>query len=106
MAMKLRSRQFGWMFKLAKLLFAGTLIIASIIPSWALAQSTDDSWAEPVNLSHSGIALNSSFVIDSEGAAHVVWQDDLANYMYTRFDGDQWSPPEVTELNRIFALPA
>ncbi len=87
------------------MLFAGILLIAFLIPSWAIAQSTDDSWTEPINLSHSGIALNPSFVMDSDGLGHVVWQDNLANYVYTRFDGDQWSAPALTDLDRLFGLP-
>ncbi len=86
-------------------LFAAILFIALITPAWAVAQSADDAWAEPINLSHSGIALNPSFVIDSDGLGHVVWQDNLANYVYTRFDGKQWSAPAETDLDRLFGLP-
>jgi hypothetical protein len=93
------------MFRLVRLLFASALFIASITPSWASAQSTYDPWAVPLNLSHSGVATNPAFVIDSEGVVHVVWQDDLANFVYTRFDGDQWSAPEATNLDRLFMLP-
>src|SRR5919106_5505684 len=105
MVMRLGSRQFGWMFRLVRLLFASTLFIASITPSWALAQSTDDPWAEPLNLSQSGVAMNPAIVIDSDGVVHVVWEDDLANYVYTRFDGDQWSAPETTNLDLLFRMP-
>ena len=44
-------------------------------------------------------------VTDSEGFIHVIWQDDLGNYVYSRFDGDQWSSPEITDLNSVFRLP-
>ena len=103
--MTLGSLQSGWMFRLVRLLFASVLFIASITPSWALAQSTDDPWDEPLNLSHSGVAMNPVFVIDFEAVVHVVWQDDLANYVYTQFDGDQWSAPETTDLDRLFIVP-
>ena len=92
------------MFRLVNY-FASALLIASIAPSWASAQSTDDPWDEPLNLSHSGVAMNPVFVIDFEAVVHVVWQDDLANYVYTRFDGDQWSTPETTDLDRLFDVP-
>jgi len=92
------------MFRLVRLLFASALFIVSITPSPALAQSTGDPWAEPVNLSHSGIAQNPGFVIDSEGVGHVIWQDDLSNFVYTGFDGNQWSAPETTNLNSLFRL--
>jgi hypothetical protein len=92
------------MFRLARLLFANIMFIASITPSLALAQSTDHPWAEPVNLSHSGIATNPAVVIDSKGVVHAVWQDDLSNYVYTQFDGDQWSAPETTNLDDLFQM--
>lgn len=95
----------GWIFRLVRLLFAGALFLALITPSWVLAQSTDDDWTEPLNLSHSGGATDPAIVSDSEGVVHVVWQDALANYMYTRLDGDQWSAPEKTNLNLLFRLP-
>jgi len=93
------------MTKLVRLLFASALIIASKAPSWALAQSADDSWTVPLNLSHSGVAVNPSIMIDSEGVVHAVWQDETADFVYTRLDGDHWSAPETTDLNRIFMMP-
>src|SRR5689334_21575268 len=106
MSMKFGLLQFRWMFKVVRWLFAAILLIAFITPSWAVAQSTNDTWTDPINLSHSGIALNPSFVIDSEGLGHVVWQDNLSHYVYTRFEGDQWSAPKTTDLDRLFGLPA
>jgi hypothetical protein len=103
--MRLKLRQFGWIFRLVTLWFASALFIVSISPSWAFAQSTGDSWSEPVNLSRSGVATNPNIVADSDGLVHVVWQDDLGEYMYSRFDGEQWSTPEMTGLNRVFRLP-
>jgi len=105
MTMRLGPRQFGWMFRLVKLCFASALFITSIAPSWARAQAADDPWDKPLNLSHSGIAMNPGFVVDSEGVIHAVWQDDFAKYEYTRFDGEQWSAPETTDLDRLFMLP-
>ena len=56
--------------------------------------------------SHSGVATSPSLVIDSEEGVHAVWQDDLANFMYSRLDGDQWSVPQMTELGRLFRVTA
>lgn len=106
MITRLKFRQCKWMFRLAGVWFVGALLIASISPSWALAQSTNVPWDAPLNLSHSGVAVNPAIVIDSEAVVHAVWQDDLANFVYTRLDGDQWSVPEMTELNRLFRMPA
>ena len=105
MIMRFASRHFEWMFRFVRLLFASGLFIASSTPSWALAQSKEDSWSEPLNLSHSGIAKDPSFVVDSDGVAHVVWRDDLANYIYTQFDGNQWSAPKTTDLDLLFNIP-
>jgi hypothetical protein len=44
-------------------------------------------------------------MIDSEGTVHAVWQDETADFIYTRLDGDQWSAPETTDLNRIIGMP-
>ena len=103
--MTLGARQFGWMFRLVRLLFASVVCIASSAPSWALAQSTDDPWDEPLNLSHSGVAVNPAIVVDSEGVVHAVWQDDLEKYFYTQFDGKKWSTPEATNLDLLFSWP-
>ena len=103
--MRLRSRQFGWIFRLVRLLFAGALCLASTTPSRALAQTTDDPWSVPLNLSHSGVAINPAIVIDSEAIVHAVWQDEIANFVYTRLDGDQWRAPKTTDLNRLFRMP-
>ena len=104
MVKRLRSQQSGWLFRLVRLWFASTLIIASSTLR-ASAQSSDDSWAVPLNLSHSGVAMNPTVMIDSEAVVHAVWQDDLANFVYTQLDGDQWSVPKTTDLNRLFGMP-
>jgi hypothetical protein len=93
------------MFRLVRFLFISALFIASITPSWASAQSTDDPWSKPVNLSHSGVAVNPAIVTDSEGVVHAVWQDDLEKYVYSRFDGNNWSAPETTNLDLFFTWP-
>src|SRR6266498_5575967 len=96
---------FGWMFRLMRLLFASTLLIMFITPSLALAQSTDDPWTTPVNLSHSGVGANPAIVSDSELIVHVVWQNNLQEFIYARLDGAQWTSPEITDLDRLFTVP-
>ena len=105
MVTRLGSRYCTWPFRLVRLLFASALLIASTAPSWALAQTSDDSWDVPLNLSHSGVAINPSFVIDSEAVVHAIWQDDLGDFVYTQREGDQWSAPKITDLNDLFLLP-
>lgn len=99
------SRQSTVMLKMLRLLCANILFILSVTSSSALAQSADDSWSEPLNLSQLGVAVNPDIVIDSDGIVHAVWQDDLANYKYSQLNGSQWSAPETTNLNRLFNLP-
>jgi hypothetical protein len=52
------------------------------------------------------VTSNPAIVIDSGGVVHSVWQDDLAKFMYTRFDGERWSTPETTNLDRLFKVPS
>jgi hypothetical protein len=106
MATKRLSRQFGWFFRLMVLSITGVLVIASATPQSALSQSTDEPWAVPLNLSHSGAATNPAIIIDSGSVVHVVWQDEFMNYVYARFDGSQWSAPQRTNLHLLFGLPA
>jgi hypothetical protein len=89
---------------LQKLLLASALLLVSMVPSWAYAQAPGDPWAVPENLSRSGVAQNPAFVIDSEGVAHVIWQDDLSNFVHTSFSDNQWSAPTTTNLDRLFRL--
>ena len=99
------SQQPGWLLRLVGLWFASALVITSATPQLASAQSTDDPWAVPLNLSHSGAAKDPAILIDSDSAVHVVWQDAFAHFVYTRFDGDQWSAPQPTDLHLRFRLP-
>lgn len=105
MLMKLRSKRFGGVVTLGRSLFAFALLVSAMAPSLALAQSSSDPWTEPVNISRSGTALNPSFVMDSEGIGHALWQDENANFVYSQFDGEQWSTPKTTALDRLFDVP-
>ncbi|HET9905174.1 MAG TPA: sialidase family protein [Anaerolineales bacterium] len=95
-------RRFGWLYRKLSLLFACAAFITIMAPSWVIAQSTDDSWTDPLNLSHSGIAQNPSIVTDTDGVVHVVWRDDFGKYIYTRFEENQWSAPKTTDWDIVF----
>ena len=57
------------------------------------AQS-ETGWTVPVNLSFSGVATNPVMVIDSSGAIHVIWLDEVDGYKYSQsVDGITWSIP-------------
>ena len=65
---------------------------------FAIAQGTDDSWSQPVNLSRSGAATNPVMVVDSDGIVHVIWEDQFDGWEYSRFEGNQWSTPTLVTL--------
>ena len=104
-SIKAGSQDFEKRFRLLRFLFVCALFTVYIAPSWALAQSAAQPWDAPLNLSRSGVAMNPAIVSDSDGSVHAVWQDDLANYWYTQWDGSQWGSPEATDLNLLFRLP-
>ena len=106
MSIRSQSKHIAPMFSLLSVFFICAVLMASIAPSRAFAQSGDDPWSDPINLSRSGFVFNPGLVIDSTGIGHAVWQDDLGNYMYSRFDGEQWSAPIKTNLNQVLRLPA
>lgn len=93
-------------FDLALWIIISALLIASLMPQRASAQSAQETWIEPLNLSHSGAATNPSIIIDSDGAVHAVWQDEFANFVYARFEDGQWSEPQRTSLHYLFGSPS
>jgi hypothetical protein len=93
-------------FDIAHWIIISALMIASFMPHRALAQSEEDAWAEPINLSHSGTATNPSLMIDSTANVHAVWQDEFANFVYARVDDGQWSAPQQTSLHLLFGRTA
>jgi hypothetical protein len=80
-----------------------TLGVGLSTPMLAIAQETD-GWADPVNLSRSGATINPYVVVDTQGLVHVVWEDEFAGWVYTRFDGEQWST--AISVNLPFATQA
>lgn len=57
------------------------------------AQSLANNWSTPVNLSQSGAGSDPAMVVDSDGIVHVLWRDDYADVVYTKWDGSAWSEP-------------
>jgi hypothetical protein len=68
-------------------------ILTTFLPSSTLAQSFNDPWSEPLNLSHSGAATDPVMAVDSDGVIHVFWTDEFDGPMYTRGDSKEWSTP-------------
>jgi len=75
-----------------------TLGIAGFNLSNALAQTSESTWTDPVNLSNSGSTTNPQMMVDSKGNIHVLWEDTFHGYLYTFFDGNQWSEPVAVDL--------
>jgi hypothetical protein len=86
-------------------ILTGTVFLA--IPSYqaVTAQSNQDVWSEPTNLSKSGSATSPGMVIDSNGVIHVIWQDEFYGTMYAEFDGQQWNTPIATVFPFGQAIP-
>ncbi|MCA9921105.1 MAG: exo-alpha-sialidase [Anaerolineales bacterium] len=77
----------------------GFLILALFV--FQAAAQTDDEknrWDVPVNLSHSGAALDPVFVVDQSGLFHVFWQDEFAGYVYRTGDGETWSDAQIVRV--------
>ncbi len=82
-----------------------TLVIAINNLSAVLAQTTEQGWSTPENLSKSGSTTNPIILVDLEGTLHVLWEDAFLGYVYTKFDGEEWSPPEAVNLPFIAMQP-
>ncbi len=78
-----------------KLLALGLLLILFIVfTSQSDAQTTDDGWTVPVNLSQSGSATDPQLVMDASGTMHVLWLDAAAeSFIYLQGRPGDWSEP-------------
>jgi hypothetical protein len=73
-------------------------ILLAPLPSSGLAQSTNDPWSEPINISHSGAASDPVMVVDPKGTFHLIWLDKFSGPIYTKGDGNQWDSPVPVQL--------
>ncbi len=73
--------------------------------SQVYAQTSNDPWSPPVNLSHSGSTSNPVAIRDSNGITHVIWQDKIAGNMYARLDANGWSQPVAVKFPFRDATP-
>jgi hypothetical protein len=80
-------------------LFVFIAVFLSLILSYpSLAQSPEDPWSDPINLSHSGSTTDPAIIVDNEGITHVVWQDAYAGFIYSKQEGVQWSEPALVDF--------
>ena len=64
----------------------------------AQAQTADQGWSAPVNLSQSGSAAQPQTVVSSNGLIHVIWLDAFNGYIYSQGDGESLSPPIAADF--------
>jgi hypothetical protein len=62
-------------------------------PIHVIAQSDENSWTAPVNLSHSGATADPVMVVDNKSRVHVIWEDKFSGLMYSRLEAGKWSQP-------------
>jgi hypothetical protein len=62
------------------------------------AQTTDDIWSTPENISQSGAATNLVVTTDNSGQIVLLWRDALAGFMVTQGDGTDWATPQNVRL--------
>jgi hypothetical protein len=85
--------------KAITLMIVVLVLSASLTPMAGIrrvaAQTSDDSWSVPINLSQSGAASLPSLTIDSNKLYHVFWQDTNLEAIYSGGDGTNWSAPKA-----------
>jgi hypothetical protein len=80
------------------------LLALFLFPTEAKAQSLDDEWSPPVNLSHSGAASQPRIVSGQDGTLQVFWLDRFDGLMTSVHspggDGDlSWSEPLIVSFS-------
>jgi len=70
------------------------------ISSNVKAQTTDDPWSDPINLSRSGGAIDPHLVVDSDGVVHVIWGDTFGDDVFyvMRDNTGTWSDPKTIRV--------
>lgn len=74
------------------------LILSGTALDGVVAQTEDEEWTAPVNLSNSGSSSSPFVVVDSRGTVHVLWHDAFSGYVYTQGDGFNWATPRPVTL--------
>ncbi|MBK8900836.1 MAG: exo-alpha-sialidase [Anaerolineaceae bacterium] len=80
------------------LLFVFLLGLFMSVVLHTAAQSEDEVWDAPVNLSQSGSATGLAFTVDISGTYHLLWQDEFVGYEYLSGNGEDWSEPSILLL--------
>ncbi len=71
----------------------------------AIAQSPEEGWTNPVNLSQSGSTSDPSIVADTLGRIHVLWKDTFIDFAYSWNEAGNWSPPVAVDFPQAVTTP-
>ncbi|MFZ0544848.1 MAG: sialidase family protein [Candidatus Promineifilaceae bacterium] len=90
------------MLKRAKF-FTGLLVGLLFLVAFALvfrvqAQTAEQEWSQPVNLSQSGAASQPQTVVSSDSVVHIIWLDAFNGFIHTQGDGENLSAPVQVDL--------
>lgn len=83
-------------FLLSRWIIPLALALGVFVPRTS-AQTGDDSWSEPVNVSRSGGTSAPQISMDSQGIFHVFWTDEYSKFGYTYGDGTTWADSASAE---------
>ena len=90
----LKQRLFPVVILLAALLILGMVGLSTLVSNVS-AQTVDELWSEPVNISNSGAASQPKIIVDAIDRVHLVWEDEFEGINYAiRVDGS-WTRPET-----------
>ncbi len=64
----------------------------------AAAQSKNEMWSEPLNISRSGGTSEPIRIVDTAGQTHLIWRDVTGSFYYSYEESGQWSLPIAVEL--------
>lgn len=84
--------------KLYSILLIISILSIFTFPYAAKAQSGQNTWSTPENLSNSGGTNDPRMVVDAFGDTHVIWTDLLTSMRYTKNDGGGWQPSTIVEF--------
>jgi len=72
----------------------------------ASAQTEDENWTTPINLSTSGATTDPYIAVDSNNFIHAIWTDRQLGFMYSFNKGEGWSDPGKTNMPFRFSTAA
>ena len=75
-----------------------TVLLMGVMHLNATAQTGEETWTQPINLSNSGAAKFPAATVDANGVIQVIWMDSIAGLQYARYLNNQWSSPRSLDV--------